>query len=278
MAQPTAQSAAPLHLLFLGTGAADWPAQIDDDVPASERAEARRHSSLLVDGRLLLDCGGGVEQALAEFDQPPQAITDVFLTHTHADHMSAEVLQWLADVPGRSGRLQVWCESGAANHVPPISGADRRLLHVGLPVELDGYEILPLAANHRVSESTEQTLHFRIRKEGAAAFYATDGAWLLKDTVAALMDVPLDAIVWDATIGNAPDDYRIFEHNSLAMLRLMKESLKNQGVLTDATQIILTHLARTLHPSHRSLAPDLIQEGLLVAYDGMTVELAAADG
>ena len=134
-----------------------------------------------------------------------------------------------------------------------------------------------MAANHRVSDSTEQTLHFRIRRGSAAVLYATDGAWLLKDTVAALADTPLDAIIWDATIGDMPDDYRVFEHNSLAMIRLMKESLKTQGVLTDETQIILTHLARTLHPPHRTLAPELVKEGLLAAYDGMAVELAVAD-
>ena len=87
------------------------------------------------------------------------------------------------------------------------------------------------------------------------------------------MKLKLDVIVWDGTIGDQPGDYRIFEHNSIPMIRLMNQTLRANGVYRDSTRIILSHLARTLHPEHRELTGILGIEGLEPAHDGMLLEI-----
>ena len=62
-----------LDLLFLGSGNAFAP-------------EGRAFSSVLVDGRLLFDCGPTVLQQLRRAGVPSDAIDAVFISHFHGDH------------------------------------------------------------------------------------------------------------------------------------------------------------------------------------------------
>ena len=52
----------------------------------------------------------------------------------------------------------------------------------------------------------------------------------------------------DATIGDGHEgDYRVFEHNSLPMVRIMVESMQKTGMLKPGAPVFLTHMARTQH-------------------------------
>jgi hypothetical protein len=68
-------------------------------------------------------------------------------------------------------------------------------------------------------------------------------------------------------------DYRICEHNDLTMIRHMNQTLKNRKIVKPDAKIMLTHMARTLHPSHNQLEKKLLPESLIPAYDGMYVIL-----
>jgi hypothetical protein len=57
------------------------------------------------------------------------------------------------------------------------------------------------------------------------------------------------------------------------MIRHMNHTLKNKKVIKPDAKIILTHIARKLHPSHEELEKKLLPEGLIPAYDGMSVVL-----
>lgn len=81
----------------------------------------------------------------------------------------------------------------------------------------------------------------------------------------------LDAIILDATIGEIEDDRRIFDHNSLPMIRLMLNTFKRYGVLKEGAYVLLTHMARTLHPSHDEVNKALAAECITPAYDGLYI-------
>ena len=57
------------------------------------------------------------------------------------------------------------------------------------------------------------------------------------------------------------------------MIRHMNQTLKNRKIIKPETKIFLTHMARTLHPLHNQLEKKLLPEGLVPAYDGMSVFL-----
>ncbi|MBE6723923.1 MAG: hypothetical protein E7576_01805 [Ruminococcaceae bacterium] len=230
-----------MELLFLGTGAADWDIRRADCSP-----DFRRYSSLLVDGRLLIDPGPCVFEFEKTFGYRDlyQGVTDVIMTHPHDDHFSPETLARLT-------------ESGAVFHETKA----------GDTLELEHYTIRVYAANHRTSENP---VHFAVesKDDGKRFFYGCDGAWMFYETYRALLkDGPLDLMIFDCTIGDIHGDYRIFEHNNVAMVCEMAATFS--GI---CSRFMVSHLARTLHPAtHEETAAVLAKYGLECARDNLRV-------
>ena len=75
--------------------------------------------------------------------------------------------------------------------------------------------------------------------------------------------------MFDATIGDGHEgDWRIFEHNSIDMVRLMLKTLYKTGRLREGAPVYLTHLARTLHGSQAELEART-EKPFVVCHDGM---------
>ena len=78
-----------LELLFLGTGAANWPRKYPFTDKNHSRAQVRAMSSMLVNGHILIDCGPTVLDVMKCYEVNPAGITDILLTHTHSDPKDA---------------------------------------------------------------------------------------------------------------------------------------------------------------------------------------------
>jgi len=224
-----------MKLQFLGTGAADWNAEFD-----SENPEYRRNSSALVDGVLLIDPGPCVPDAIEKMGIEVTGIKYVINTHKHPDHFDEQTLSWLT----QNGAEYIECTEGE-------------------PVTLGEYEIIPLKGHHRVP-----TLHYLISDGKSRLFYGLDSAWLLYDEVQAIKTHKPDLAVLDGTIGEQGGDYRIFEHNNLRMVREMQMTLAPY-----VGRFCISHMARKLHPDHRTLSEQMAGTNILVAYDGMEIEI-----
>lgn len=253
-----------MKIKFLGTGAADW-------VRGGE--EFRAFTSTLINGQLLID---GTPDAL-EHIKDAGAISDIIYTHSHDDHFNAEFLHAIA--PVRAHVHKSWADKVHVDDAEVIP------FDTGETFEAAGHIITALPANHSTADPNEQPVHFIVRAGGCTLFYATDGAWLLNAEWHALRQERLDAAIFDATIGEGnPGDFRIFEHNSIEMLRIIARTLRNPmfghksagehfpPVLKDGAPIFLTHMARTLHPTRDVLERALAGE-FIAAYDGMEVEI-----
>ena len=227
-----------MDLTFLGTGAADWRR-------TPKGMEYRRLCSTRVGKNLLID--GNPE--ILDFLQDPESITDLLYTHAHSDHFNENL--WPA-LPGAK-KWAGW------DH------PDMALVRDGVPFEAAGLKITPLRGNHSVP-----VLHYYIDDGEKKLYYALDGAWLTYNEYAFLRDKQLDALVMDATIGDGHDgDYRVFEHNSLPMVRIMVDSLRKNGILREGAPVFLTHLAYTLHPDGETLRKTLAP-GYIAPMDGET--------
>ena len=230
-----------MELLFLGTGAADWDIRRADASP-----DFRRYSSLLVGGDLLIDPGPCVFEFEKTFGYEGllAGVKDVILTHPHDDHFSEETLDRLTS-------------SGAVFHETKA----------GDTLELDRYRIRAYAANHRTSRDP---VHFTVesKDDGKRFFYGCDGAWMFYETYRALLaDGPLDLMIFDCTIGDIHGDYRIFEHNNVAMVSEMASTFRKI-----CPRFMVSHLARTLHPAtHAETAEVLARYGLECARDNLRV-------
>ena len=243
-----------MKLTFLGTGAADWNGP-------DARGEYRRLTSTLIDEGLLID----VTHTVDDMIQNPSAITDVLFTHSHSDHYDPDALRALA--PVRVYAHESWAGeiTGEGLTVIPLT--------IGVSVQVGDFTVTPMPSNHSTERDYETTLHYLIEKNGRTLLYATDGAWLLNKEHKIIGKKVLDAVVFDATIGDmAPGDYRIFEHNSIDMVRLMTDTMFKTGRLRKNAPVYLTHMARTLHAPQKQLEAELASP-FIPCYDGMTAEV-----
>lgn len=225
-----------MKILFLGTGAADWTV---NDI---NNSEYRRNSSALIDETLLIDPGPNVLEAIKTFNVDISKIKNVIVTHSHGDHYNPDTVEALENMGAEVIRFKSMEEK-----------------------QVGKYKISAYKANHG---TCEDSVHFIIEDGNKKLFYGLDSAWLLYDEVQAIINKHIDLAVLDATIGEVPGDYRIFEHNNLTMIRQMKLTLQKY-----VDQFIISHMARTLHTNHKELAALMQKDDILVAYDGFIVEV-----
>ena len=74
-------------------------------------------------------------------------------------------------------------------------------------------------------------------------------------------------------MGDYEGDYRIGEHNSIGMLRVMLPSLRTVNIIDGHTKVYFSHLAPSLHKSHTETEQIAKELGASVAYDGLEVEI-----
>ncbi len=227
-----------MKLLFLGTGAADWPL-----VKPAGNAEFRRLSSALIDDCFLIDPGPQVLESLQTHGKDTAAIQYILNTHPHSDHFNQDTLDTLTQ-----------------------HGAKFIAFYPSETKQVGPYTVTAVAGNHG---TCQDTLHYIIEDPcGKRLFYGLDGAWLLYEEVAAIQKNGVDLAVLDATIGDVPGDYRIFEHNNLNMVLEIKQTLAPY-----VRRFAISHMARTLHTDHQTLAATMAAKGVEVAYDGWETTL-----
>ena len=264
-----------MELILLGTGAADWR-------EPRENGECRGYASTLLDGHILLDCTDHSLQKMDAMGIQWSDVTDLFFTHSHDDHCAAGAVRTLAEARRREGRspLRIYGEKAWIGQVFAPEDACWQVteLRAGREECCGDYRILPLAANHRTEREAETALSYLIQGGERTILYALDGAWMLTQTWAALRRHAIDAWIVDCTIGDGHEgDYRIFEHNSLSMVKamartLMAETPYGPPVLKEGAPIVLSHLAKTLHPSQRE-QERLLEPPFAAAYDGMRLQI-----
>ena len=223
-----------MKILFLGTGAADFP----------ERKEGvsgfRRTASALVDGVLLIDPGPWVLDAIKEYGVDDKSIKYIINTHRHGDHYSQSTVDFLLS-----------------------AGAQFVDIKAGEKITLGDYYIEAYKGNHTID-----VCHFIIKDGEKCLFYALDGAWLQYEEIRAVWKNKPDLAVFDATVGFVEKDWRVFEHNNLNMVIEMKKSIDK-----DIKKYVISHMAYTLHTDHQTLAEEMEKHGIVTAYDGLSIEL-----
>lgn len=226
-----------MNILFLGTGAADWPEKNTDNA-----AEFRRMSSAIIDRTLLIDPGPQVLDALTEQGISFNSVKYIINTHPHSDHFNQNTLRVLQN-----------------------AGAEFFDLKPNDVTTFGKYTVYAYSGNH---STCEKCVHFIITDNEKTVFYGLDGAWLMYDEVAGIKEHKPDLAVLDATIGFIDGDYRIFEHNNLNMVLEMQKTLAPY-----IGKICISHLAKTLHDDCKTVAKNMEKYGILTAYDGFNITL-----
>lgn len=136
--------------------------------------------------RVLLDCGPGTVQGLVRHGVPWERLSDLVLTHFHADHVGALPGLFFAlkhaVSPARSDPLHVWGPAGTMALFDGLAATlGDYLLDPGFPVEIrevaDGDEV-PLGHVLRLATAatphTDESRAARLRAEGVRIGYTGD--------------------------------------------------------------------------------------------------------
>lgn len=262
-----------MKLLFLGTGAAGAIKTPNAEIKPGQR----RCASMMIDDTVVVDV------ALQSFDYATQlgkdtsAVTDIFLSHTHGDHFcKATLLQY---VESAKEKINFWCHETAVQYLN-LSEEEAAKINI-CPLqsmqkfEAAGMKVTALPANH-VAGPKEQPLHYIFEKDETMLFYGCDGGWFRCETWQYLYRkrIVLTAMILDCTVGELPGNFRIGEHNTIPMLRLMKTAMLENGILPPKATLIANHIG--VPPYNLAKKDDyglLTELGMLVAHDGLEVEI-----
>lgn len=251
----------------MGTCACDYSPKLKDEFKDKFDFDARRSSCLLINGRVLVDCGDHTLDCLRIAKVNKSAVTDVVITHLHSDHFRAENIEKLAYET--KSKLRVWVREDAV--VPSIKNVEIMRMKKKTEYEIyDGFKVTGLIANH---DENAYPQHLYFEQDGKTFLYGCDGAWLIHETYKWLADKKLTLYVLDGTCGNYEGDFRIAEHNLIPMIRLMLPSLKTIKAITDDTILYISHLAPSLHKPHAETVELLKKDKINVAYDGLKITI-----
>ena len=256
-----------IQFTFLGTCAADFSPRLKTDCKDRFDMDARRASCAIFNEKYMIDCGPHALESIRIAGVDMTKITDIFMTHLHSDHFNPDNVQTIASA--KAEPLRLWVSEGAI--VPPLENVDVRYMPKRQPLSVgSGLTVTGLEANHDANVYP-QFLLFEL--DGKKLLYATDGAWFVHEAYKYLRNAALDVYIADATCGDYVGDFRMAEHNSIPMIRMMLPSLRTFGIVNDKTQIYLTHIAPSLHKPHAETVEIAAADGMKVAYDGLRFEV-----
>ena len=249
------------EILFLGTGAADWDIQ-------NKGEYFRRNSAALINGELLVDCGKHIFDFAESVNEKDlyKNVTDIVITHNHWDHFCKESVIKLA----QTQKIRVGCDKQIRNVIGEHPNIEFVVFTPFETKKIGRYEVTPLLANHHiVADGDAYAFHYIINtSDGKTVFYGLDGAWFLRPSWEEMKKYKFNVMVFDCTVGDKAD-WRLFEHNTIPMLRMMIEGIKQADMVAENGMLVASHMARTLHGSHEETKRILEEINMLTAYDGM---------
>lgn len=252
------------EFLFLGTGAADWDIK-------NRNGFFRRNSAALVNNNLMIDCGSHIFDFANEYGNRElySSVSDIIITHSHSDHFCKHSVLKIA----QNQKIRLGCDGNIKNIIGENENIEFVVFEPYKQVHMGEYIITPLLANHDVVARGDcYAFHYIIETGGKKIFYGLDGAWLLRPTWQEMKNHKFDLMIFDCTVGDS-HDWRIFEHNTIPMLRAMVKEIAQQNLLNQNGRLVASHLARTLHGSHEQTERILAELDMLTAYDGMKLNL-----
>jgi len=262
-----------MRVVLLGTGSADGMPNPWCDCPTcrDQRPRGRRSpTSVLVDGRLLLDCGPEAPGQAARLGHSLAGVEAVAIGHAHHDHLDPAFSlyrSWVSERPLRVvgpapvvAQVEAWLEPGQTGiELVPVTAGD--------VVAAGGYRLTVLPATHH---AFGEAVLYLVEDGHRRLLYATDTGRLSRSALAALTGVRLDAVLLEETFGAVTDQGAGHLHFSTFAETVAR--LRDVGAVDDATLVVAVHLSHH-NPPLPELEAELARCGARVHADGAVLDL-----
>ena len=129
------------------------------------------------------------------------------------------------------------------------------------------YQVTALPANHAGDQAA---LLYVVSDGTRKLFYATDTGPLSERAWRILArEAPVDAVLMDETVGH--NRYR--EHQALETFLRDRQRFVDEGWLAEGARFVAFHFSHQSNPPHDELVDYFAPRGVVVAYDGMELEI-----
>lgn len=276
-----------MKIKYLGTAAAEgWPAvfcHCKDCEEARKRGgkNIRTRAQVLINEDLLMDFGPDTYLHSLAHKVDLAKVRTVLLTHSHTDHFypselimhgepyAMEMEKHPMTLYGNEKCRQFieWSVEHENGGVPLCDSVRFQLTKPGDRLTPEGYEVLPLAARH---DMTEQCMIYSVKDtdSGKCLLYANDTGLFPDETWERIRGLHFDLVSMDCTMGirGGYDGHMSFDDNLEVKRRLLQ-----MGCADEKTIFISTHFSHTCCMPHEELTEMAAEHGIRIAWDGMEV-------
>lgn len=273
-----------MKLQFLGTSAAEGFPAVFCNCEFCQRARAlggkniRTRSQSIINDELLIDLPADTYHHFLQNSIVGHKIKYLFVTHSHEDHFYPDELNMRhgafahdMDVPLLKVYLNEGAYQKAYNKLQNMVGIEVNVIRHFETVELNGYKITALPARHFNGDNAN---FYIIESGGKTLLYAHDTGYFFPDVFDFIKEKAyrFDLVTMDCTNIDIPISDES-SHMGLPNIHRCLEKLAELNAITDQTVKIINHFSHNGNPLQDVLEQKVKDDGYLVAFDGMTVEI-----
>lgn len=232
----------------------------------------------MINDDLLIDFSPDTFYNALRFDLDLSAIKYLLVTHSHSDHFDYQNLLQRSDYSSKnrtSNTLAVYANDDVCRKLRACPDEIAKTLQLNRTLAYNTYaageyEVVPLQSVHM---TTEQSQVFIVRSGGGSYFHAMDTGGLPEAGFKFIerKGEVFNAVMIDFTFGDMEEEF--FGHHNLNGLLAFVNRLKEIGAVNAQTKIIACHVAHCCGKTHEELEQILAPHGIILAYDGLELEI-----
>lgn len=290
-----------MKLTFLGTAAGEGYPGLWCKCPNCTYARThsgknyRQNSCAIIDDDILLDMNMHTFDTAHKMGLDMTAVRYLLVTHPHEDHFISQHLIWRRKPPAMESLSEDTMHEISAPRFTPLphlsvvgnahthdammrsmqrsemENSDMTFIPVedGVPLVFEGLTVVPVRSQHGPAAGFAH--NYIITRGGKTLLYALDTGGYDPDMLEVLKAHCYDAVVMEGTFGNIPG--MPGGHMNREKNRAMYAFFAENNLWKGAPAFYLSHLSPHWTPPHDAYAPQMAEEGMTVAYDGLCIEI-----